>query len=122
MPIDRLKPLIWPELKAIGRDAYRLQTIVQIRNSIKPDLTVIDDESKRAELVFRFWMRENDFLREMFAEALYKDPDLFRKLNLTSPDTIMKDNRELERHGYYQKPKDLPKVEGVPLDVMAEAE
>lgn len=109
MTIDRLN-LQWPELKKLGRDAYRLQAIMQIRNSVKPDLTVIDDESKRIELVIRYWCRENAQFRDLFAEAIYADPDFFRKLNLSSPDTILRDNRELEKAGYFQKPEDLPRI------------
>lgn len=83
---------------------------MQIRNSIKPDLTVIDKESKRIELVIRYWMRESNQFRDLFADAIYSDPDFFRKLSLSSPDTILRDNRELEKAGYFQKADDLPKV------------
>ena len=54
--IDRSKPLLWPELTKIGREPYRLQTILQIRNSIKPELVVLDSPDKRAELVIRYYM------------------------------------------------------------------
>lgn len=114
MTIDRIN-LQWPELKKLGRDAFRLQAILQIRNSVKPDLTVIDSEDKRIELVIRYWMRENNAFRDLFADAIYANPDFFRTLNLSSPDTILRDNRELEKAGYFQKPADLPKVEQTAL-------
>jgi len=96
--------LIWPELANLGRNPFRLQAIMQIRNSVKPDLTVIDDEGKRSELVIRYWMRENAIFKEAMQEILYNDPDFFRKNHLTSPDTILRDSRQLESHGYFQKP------------------
>lgn len=106
--IDRSKPLLWPELTKIGREPYRLQTILQIRNSIKPELVVLDSPDKRAELVIRYYMRENETFGAMMRQILYDQPDFFRKANLTSPDTILRDSRELEQKGYFQKAEDVP--------------
>lgn len=78
---------------------------MQIRNSVKPELTIIDSEDKRIELVIRYWMRESSLFRDLFADAIYNDPDFFRKLNLSSPDTILRDSRALEEKGYFQKPR-----------------
>lgn len=101
--IDKSKPLKFPQLKVIGRDPYRLQLIHEVRLE-NSDLGIIDKEWKRQKLLWLTWAKINPEFGQWLKNELYQNPNLFQDLDLPSPDTILKDNRELERHGFWSKP------------------
>ena len=102
--IDRSKPLRDPELSKSGRDAYRLQTIKDIRIA-NPHLRIIDTPQKRAELYLRYLAESCTPLKGWLLDKLYDDPQFFSRYEMPSPDTILRDSRELEIMGYFEKPK-----------------
>ena len=103
--IDKTRPLKFPQLKVIGRDPHRLEVIYKVRLDKK--LLVINNEAERNKLLFLTWAQINpeSAFTKWLEEALYNDPELFNKLELPSADTLLKDNRELERFGFFAKPE-----------------
>ena len=96
----------FPQLKVIPRDYRRLCIEYAVRLD-HPDLLVIDSEAKRNKFLFLTWTRLNpdSLFTKWLREAMYANPKMFDKLDLPSPDTILKDNREIERYGFFSKPK-----------------
>lgn len=45
-------------------------------------------------------------LKGWLVDKLYDDPTFFERYNFASPDTILRDSRELEIMGYFEKPTD----------------
>lgn len=109
--IDRTKPLTFPQLAGLGRDAYRLEAEYKVRLKYR-DLLVIDSETKRNKFLILCWceMNPESPLSVWVRQALYEDPQLFEKMEMPSADTILKDNRVMEAAGFFSKPE-KPKAE-----------
>lgn len=112
--IDRNKPLRFPELQKVGRDPYRLEKIHEVRLE-NDDLKIISNEKQRVKLLFLSWGKINDSFGAWLKTELYNNPNLFNDLALPSADTILKDNREMERKGFWEKPE-AAKIQAPTLD------
>lgn len=114
--IDRKKPLRDSALaNSPGkRDGYRLQQIKDIRIA-NQHLRVIDTPQKRAELYIRYLAECCMPLKGWLVDKLYDDPLFFQRYDLPSPDTILRDSRELEIMGYFEKPEQKEPQQQAPL-------
>lgn len=84
------------------RDKERLEELMKIRLS-HPDLRVIDTPQKRAKLYLLYMADHCVPLKGWLVDKLYDDPAFFERYNFASPDTILRDCRELEILGYFEK-------------------
>lgn len=91
------------------RDKQRLTVIKQIRLD-NPELLIINTPWKRFLLCVRYEMRmhpDTEFSKAM-RNLLYDDRHFAEKMGAASPYTILRDNGELERLGFFQKPEKVP--------------
>lgn len=70
-----------------------------------PRLQCIDTDNKRAELVLWKLAQKCPPLKGWLLDKVYDNPNFFDVYDLESPDTTLRDNRELERLGYFDKAK-----------------
>lgn len=86
------------------RNKERLDIIMQIRID-NPELRVLDAPWKKALLCMLFEARRNP--SSSFAKAVrdlrYSERDFAEKTEMVSPDTILRDSRELEILGFFEK-------------------
>lgn len=75
----------------------------------KHNLNVIRDVADRTMFLLLVWAEDNpdSLLSKWVIDAYYNDRESLRRLNLLSPDTVLKDNREMERKGLFPKPQEV---------------
>lgn len=93
-----------PDIRNINRDQRRLQLEKDIRTKY-PELRVLDADWKRIKLLWLVWAEMRPSFGAWLKEQLYENPNLFQDMNLPPHSTIDKDNRELEREGFFSKPE-----------------
>lgn len=98
-----------PDIRNIPRDQKRLEIEKRVRLAY-PELSIIDTEWKRMKFLWLVWGELKPEFGRWLKSQLYENPRLFEELDLPSSDTILKDNRELEREGFFSKPKDEPAI------------
>lgn len=95
--VDHRKPLRWPQLLRAARDPYRLQNIIEVRLEYVGQLQTIDAGWKRNLLLCLVWGKEAPKFGVLVKGLLYEDPFYFQKIGISSADTVLTDNRYLER-------------------------
>lgn len=94
------------------RNRARLTVIKQIRTD-NPELRVINKPWKRFILCVLYEMRvhpNSEFSRKM-RDLRYEDRTFAEKMGAMSPDTVLRDSRELEIMGLFEKPDEHPDIE-----------
>ena len=79
----------------------------------KYDIRIISTSGERMMFLLLVWAEQNpdNPVSQAVIDAWYDSHESLKHMNLTSSDTILKDNREMERYGLFPKPEeDKPKV------------
>lgn len=95
--------LIKKRLGQTKRDSERMDVIAQIRLN-KPHLRILDTPAKRFELVMWIEAEKCQPLKGWLTAMTYNDPLFFQHYEFESDDTILRDSRELESLGFFEKP------------------
>lgn len=104
--ITNEQPLVFSELRTADttRDRHRLDMIMQIRID-NPELRVLNAPWKKALLFLLFEARrspDSQFAR-MVRELRWQERSFAEQMGMLSPDTILRDSRELEILGFFEK-------------------
>lgn len=94
----------------IGRDKKRCFAIWKVR--MKYNMPVLDETNRlKFMLLVEAELHPNSALGRWVKGMMYDDPQAFEKMDLTALPTIERDNRELERKGWFMKEKPAPAPE-----------
>jgi hypothetical protein len=103
---EQIAELKFPELAKVktDRDILRLDDLMMLRVD-NPHLHKIgkDESWKRIELCFRYWALKSPGFRQFLRNLLETDPMFFKKANFAPTDTILRDSRELEALGFFER-------------------